>query len=75
MTIFTNLEEARDLMRTHEIESNRNYSPYTYGLYVGMELLIAAIEGRDDVCYYKRPEKWLSDQPWDTSLPQKLPAT
>ena len=73
MTIFKNLEKARDLIRTYEVEANRNYSPYTYGLYVGMALLIAAIEGRDDVYYYKKPEKWLSDQPLETLLPLELP--
>ena len=73
MTIFKNLEKARDLIRTHAIEANRNYNPYTYGIYVGMELLIAAIEGRNDLYYYKRPDKWLSDQPLDTSLPLQPP--
>lgn len=56
------IEGMRDLMKVQGYDGNWNYDPYMHGMYNGMELMLAMVEGREPV-YRDAPEVWQADIP------------
>lgn len=54
------VKQLSELIKIQGEDGNWNYDPYMLGMYNGMELMFATIEGRDPQ-FREAPEKWLSD--------------
>ena len=50
-------EQMRELLSTQGASGNWDYDPYMQGMYNGMELVLAAFEGRDPV-FRSAPDHW-----------------
>ena len=71
MSKKSKIQQARDVLAIQGYDGNWNYDPYMQGMYNGMELIVAIIEGRKPQ-YRESPEKWLSDFP-GTHNPEPSP--
>ena len=59
------LSRHAEVRKVHEIQGqpgNWDYSEYMQGMYNGLELALALLEGREPD-YRQSPEQWLADQP------------
>lgn len=56
------IDDVRDLLKVQGFDGTWNYDPYMMGLYNGLELALAVLEGRQPE-YKDAPEKWLADFP------------
>lgn len=54
------LEKIREAMKVQGSNGNWNYDPYMNGMYNGMELIVAILEGRDPE-YRDAPDIWFKD--------------
>lgn len=63
------LEAMRESFKIQGYDGNWNYSEYMFGLYNGMELMIAIVEKREPV-FKEKPTEWVEDNP-DYSDPVK----
>lgn len=54
------LDECKELVNIQGESGNWNYSPYMHGMFNGMELMLATLEGREPN-YKDAPEHWLED--------------
>lgn len=56
-------KQLEDLKNIHEIQGkhgNWDYDQYMHGMYNGLELALAIVEGRDPE-YKSAPKKWLAE--------------
>lgn len=67
----TQVDGLRDLVNIQGANGNWNYDPYMRGMYNGMELMLAVLEGREPV-YKGVPDQYLYDRP-DSSGPFEEP--
>ena len=50
-----------EILKVQGSDGNWNYDEYMHGMYNGMELMVAIIEGREPV-FKDKPEFWLKDK-------------
>jgi len=56
------IEDIKYVINIQGDNGNWNYDPYMHGMYNGMELIFAIMEGRDPE-YKDAPDEWLCDKP------------
>jgi hypothetical protein len=56
------LSKMVEMVEVQGQEGNWNYDPYMHGMYNGMELMLAMVEGREPA-YKEAPTVWLADMP------------
>lgn len=56
-----NMEKLKELVEIQGQHGNWNYDEYMYGMYNGMELMLALVEEREPV-YKEKPKQWLKDK-------------
>lgn len=55
------IEMMEETLRIQGYDGNWNYDEYMFGMYNGMELMLAIAEGREPV-YKEKPDQWLKDK-------------
>lgn len=65
-TLEEGLKQAKELLEIQGAEGNWNHDSYMQGMYNGMELVIATIEGREPNTR-SAPAQWLADLPSPTA--------
>lgn len=58
------VKNMRDVIKVQGADGNWNYDPYMYGMYNGMELMLAMTEEREPV-FRDAPVEWLTDRSRD----------
>ena len=56
-----NIQKMKNVLEQQGQQGTWNYDPYMHGMYNGMELMMALVEGRDPD-YREAPEEWLGTQ-------------
>ncbi|MFA1821176.1 hypothetical protein ACDX78_13550 [Virgibacillus oceani] len=56
------LEEMREILKIQGYDGNWNHDPYMHGMYNGMEIMLAMVEGRSPE-YRIAPSRWTVDDP------------
>lgn len=56
------IEQLRELVAAQGLNGTWNYDPYMQGMFNGLELAVATMDGREPV-FRKAPERWLADIP------------
>ena len=56
-----NLKVAKEMIQVQGSDGNWNYNPYMYGLYNGMEYILAIFENREPE-FRNAPKTWLCDK-------------
>jgi hypothetical protein len=54
------LKDMRNMVEIQGSNGTWNYDPYMQGMYNGMELMLAMVEGREPV-YKEAPDEWVGD--------------
>ncbi len=62
MTTF-GLAKLKEMLEVQGRDGTWNYDPYFHGMYNGMEVMLAVLEGREPA-FREAPEKWLSKKEW-----------
>ncbi len=62
------LDALRELVDIQGYEGNWDYDEYMFGMYNGMELMLAMVEGREPK-FKEKPETYRQDLPEDKSEP------
>jgi hypothetical protein len=62
MTIKEAAKELKKLKNIQGRTGNWDYNPYMHGLYNGIELALATVEGRDPE-FKEAPARWLEKNP------------
>ena len=57
------LVKLKEMLEVQGRNGTWNYDPYFHGMYNGMEVMLAVLEGREPV-FRGAPEKWLSKKEW-----------
>ena len=57
------LVKLKEMLEVQGRNGTWNYDPYFHGMYNGMEVMLAVLEGREPV-FREAPEKWLSKKEW-----------
>ena len=55
------IEKMKELLAVQGQDGNWNYDEYMFGMYNGMELMVAIAEGREPI-YKEAPNQWLKDK-------------
>lgn len=59
------LEAMKESLKIQGYDGNWNYDEYMFGMYNGMELMLAIAENREPV-FREKPEQWVKDLALDT---------
>lgn len=54
------LENMKGMLKIHGADGNWNYDEYSFGVYNGMEFMVALMENRSPK-FREKPEVWLKD--------------
>ena len=57
------LVKLKEMLEVQGRDGTWNYDHYFHGMYNGMEVMLAVLEGREPV-FREAPEKWLSKKEW-----------
>ena len=57
------LVKLKEMLEVQGRNGTWNYDPYFHGMYNGMEVMLAVLEGREPV-FREAPKKWLSKKEW-----------
>jgi len=57
------LIKLKEMLEVQGRDGTWNYDHYFHGMYTGMEVMLAVLEGREPV-FRGAPEKWLSKKEW-----------
>lgn len=57
------LVKLKEMLEIQGRDGTWNYDHYFHGMYNGMEVMLAVLEGRDSV-FREAPKKWLSKKEW-----------
>ena len=55
------LDKIKELLILQGSPGNWNCNPYMLGMYNGMELVVALLEGREPM-FREKPDEWLDDR-------------
>lgn len=55
------IEKMREMLEIQGEDENWNYSEYMFGMYNGMEFMLALAENREPI-YKERPTDWLENK-------------
>jgi hypothetical protein len=61
------LDEVKKMLKTQGECGNWNYDPYMHGMFNGLELAIATIEGREPETR-EAPNEWLFDKNTESGI-------
>ncbi|CAM3637993.1 hypothetical protein [Mesobacillus zeae] len=59
------IEAMKESLKIQGYSGNWNYDEYMFGIYNGMELMVAIAENREPV-YKEKPKRWLKDRKVDS---------
>ncbi len=55
--------KLKEMLEVQGRDGTWNYDSYFHGMYNGMEVMLAVLEGREPA-FREAPEKWLSKKEW-----------
>lgn len=59
------IEAMKESLKIQGYDGNWNYDEYMFGMYNGMELMMAIVENREPV-FKEKPTEWIKDNPDDS---------